>query len=225
VNVLVIAPHADDETLGMGGTIARHAADGDAVTVAIVTGHGEHAHPLWPESAWDTVRAEAREAMTILGVKDLVFEEVPAVLVAEQPVWQLNAVTARLLEQARPEILYVPFPYDLHKDHREIFHSMSVSWRPSSAVGRGVREIYCYEVLSETHWNIPYVEPGFLPTAFVDIGAHLETKLRALACYRSQLRASPDPRSLEAIRALAVLRGHQMSMSAAEAFVAVRLLR
>lgn len=225
VNVLVIAPHADDETIGLGGAIARHAAEGDVVTVAIVTGHGSEPHPLWPRATWDRVRAEARQAMAILGVRELLFEEVPAVLVAEQPAWQLNATTAKLVEHARPDVLYVPFPYDLHKDHREIFHSLSVSWRPSSPIGRGIREIYCYEVLSETHWNIPYVEPGFLPNAFVDISAHLDTKLRALACYESQLRPSPDPRSIEAVRALAVLRGHQMGMSAAEALVTVRLLR
>lgn len=225
VRVLVIAPHADDETIGLGGTIARHAAAGDEVTVAVVTGHGAEPHPLWPRSAWDRVRDEARRATALLGVKALVFEEVPAARVAEQPPWRLNQLTSSIVERAAPEVLYVPFPYDLHKDHRELFHSLSVAWRPSSAVGRAIREIYCYEVLSETHWNIPYVEAGFLPHAFVDISAQLETKMAALACYESQLRPSPDPRSPEAIRALAVLRGHQVGVAAAEALVAVRLLR
>lgn len=225
MRVLVIAPHADDETIGVAGTIARHVSDGDTVTVAIVTGHGESPHPLWPRDHWESVRAEAVQAARILGVEDLVFEDVPSALVADQPMWQLNATTARIVARAHPDVLYVPFPYDIHKDHREIFHSLSVSWRPSHAVGRAIREIYCYEVMSETHWNIPYVEPGFLPSAWVDISAHLETKMRALACYESQLRPSPEPRSLAAIRALAVLRGHQMGMAAAEAFVTVRLLR
>ena len=107
----------------------------------------------------------------------------------------------------------------------QIFHALSVSWRPTNNTGRQIKEIYCYEVLSETHWNIPYVEAGFLPTLWVDITDHLETKLKAMACYASQIRPSPDARSIEAVRAQAVLRGHQMSMHAAEAFVAVRLLR
>ena len=224
--VLIIAPHADDETLGMGGTIARHVDDGDRVTVAVLTGHGEEeAHPLWPRELWRRVRAEAARAMEVLGVDQLLFEEVPAAQVAEQPPWRLNALTGSLVEKVRPEILYVPFPFDLHKDHRELFHSLSVAWRTSSGSGRRIREIYCYEVQSETHWNIPYVEPGYLPTSFVDISDQLERKLRAAACYESQLRPAPDARSLEALEALAVWRGSLVGMKAAEAFVTVRTLR
>lgn len=226
MRVLVIAPHADDEALGMGGTIARYAKEGHDVTVAILTGHGEdQPHPLWPREAWDMIRAEAREAAAILGVKDLLFEEVPAILVSAQPIWQLNQVTDSIVQKVQPDILFVPFPFDLHKDHREIFHSLSVAWRPSSAAGRAIREIYCYEVQSETHWNIPYVEPGFLPNCWIDISDHLETKLEALACYQSQMRPSPDARSIDAIRALAAWRGSQMGMAAAEAFVTVRTLK
>lgn len=225
MNVLVVAPHADDETIGLGGTIARHVCDGDVVTIAIVTGHGKTPHPIWPKITWDRVRTEARAAIEVLGAQHLVFEEVPAVLVADQPVWQLNAIVAQIVERARPDVLYVPFPFDLHKDHREIFHSLSVAWRPLNAVSRAIRAIYCYEVLSETHWNIPYVEPGFLPNAWVDITDHVETKLRALSCYESQLRPSPDARSLEAVRSLASFRGHQVGVRAAEALVVVRLLR
>lgn len=225
MRILVIAPHADDETLGMGGSLSRFVAEGHKVTVAVVTGHGDGDHPLWPQSVWDTVRAEARRAMSVLGVKDLLFEEVPAAQVAETPVWKLNRVTESIVAKVQPEILYVPFPFDLHKDHREIFHSLSVAWRTSSETGRGIREIYCYETQSETHWNIPYVEAGFLPNCWVDISATLETKLEALACYESQIRPAPDARSIEAVKALAVWRGSQVGVTAAEAFVAVRLLK
>ncbi|MCP4203825.1 MAG: PIG-L family deacetylase [bacterium] len=209
----------------MGGTLARFAKEGHEVTVAVITGHGEADHPLWPQSVWETVRAEARQAMSVLGVKEPLFEEVPAALVAEEPVWKLNRITDALVSRVQPDALYVPFPFDLHKDHREIFHSLSVAWRPSSETGRGIREVYCYETQSETHWSIPYVEAGFLPTCWVDISETLETKLEAAACYQSQIRPEPDARSLEALRALAVWRGSQVGVKAAEAFVAVRLLR
>ena len=56
--ILVIAPHADDEVLGMGGTIARKVAEGDVVHVAVLTGQGKPPHPLWPARVWDEVRAE-----------------------------------------------------------------------------------------------------------------------------------------------------------------------
>ena len=222
--VLVVAPHADDETLGVGGTMAKLAAQGAEVHVAVVTGHGLEPHPLWPPGAWATVRAEAARAMDVLGVPHLHFEEVPAALVADQPVYQLNRTVAALVEKVQPEILFVPFLFDLHKDHREIFHAASVAWRTATATGRRIAQVYCYEVQSETHWNAPYLEAGFTPNTWCDIGDHLETKLRALACYESQMRPSPDARSIDAIRALAQWRGSQQHMAAAEAFVAVRLL-
>jgi len=179
--VLVVAPHPDDETIGVGGTIARHAAAGAHVTVAIMTGHGsEGAHPIWPEGHWDAVTQEAQRACDILGVADIVYANLPAVTIADMPLWKLNQATQKLLEQCNPTTLYVPFPNDLHKDHRELFHSFSIAWRPSSEVGRQVRDIYCYEVQSETHWNIPYVEAGFLPNTFVDVSDHMDQKLEAL---------------------------------------------
>ena len=144
--VLVVAPHADDETIGAGGTIARHVVGGDDVHVAIVTGHGDGPHPLWPPSVWDTVRGEAARAMAVLGVTQLHFEEIPAALVADQPVWKLNKTIGAILQKLEPEILYVPFPFDLHKDHRETFHSLSVAWRTSSPTGRKIKSVYCYEM-------------------------------------------------------------------------------
>jgi LmbE family N-acetylglucosaminyl deacetylase len=224
--ILVVAPHADDETIGMGGAIARHAREGHEVVVAVVTGHGDDGpHPLWPREVWDRVRDEARAACAVLGVAELLFEEVPAAMVGDQPLWKLNKVIGAIVERVAPDALYVPFPFDLHRDHREVFHSLSVAWRSSSAAGRKIRDIHCYEVQSETHWNAPYLEPGFLPTMWIDISDTLDRKLQALACYKSQIRPAPDARSVDAIRALAVWRGSQMGMHAAEAFVTVRSLR
>jgi LmbE family N-acetylglucosaminyl deacetylase len=221
--ILVVAPHADDETLGVGGTIARRAAEGCEVHVAVVTGHGSEPHPLRSRSLWDRVRGEARRAMDVLGAHRLHFAEVPAAQIADPPASQLDRTIGALIETIQPEVLYAPFAFDL-QDHREVCHALSTAWRPSIAMGRNVREVYCYEVQSQSHWNAPYVEGGFLPNTWVDVSGYLETKMRALACYESQLRPAPDARSVQAIRALAVWRGSQQGMAAAEAFVTIRLL-
>jgi LmbE family N-acetylglucosaminyl deacetylase len=210
----------------MGGTIARYAEEGHEVLVAVMTGHGEdEPHPIWPRETWDMIRAEAREAYEILGVKDVIFREIPAARVADQPVWKLNRITDEVLKSVCPDILYVPFPFDLHEDHRKLFHSFAVAWRPCSEAGSGIKEIYSYEVMSETHWNVPYVEPGFLPNVWIDISDHLEKKLEALKCFKSQILSAPHARSIEAIRALAVFRGAQAGVPAAEAFVTIRIIR
>jgi N-acetylglucosamine malate deacetylase 1 len=223
MKVLVVAPHADDETLGMGGTIAKYAAEGHDVVVAVLTGHGtENDHPLWPRKVWDTVRAELRDACAILGVSEVILEEVPAVMVAEQPVWKLNQITSRIVASVEPDILYVPFLNDLHKDHRECFHSFSVTWRPYTSLGKKIKEVLCYEVPSETHLSFPFVEQGFLPNGWVDVSGYLDLKLKALQCYRSQLQPHPSPRSAKSVEALAVWRGSQIGVAAAEAFILVR---
>lgn len=223
MKVLVVAPHADDETIGAGGTIARHVREGHDVTVAVMTGPGEGEHPIFPRTTWDVVRAEGQKACEVLGAK-LLFRELPAVLIPEQPVWEVNKEAWKVLDEVRPDILYVPFPFDLHLDHRALFYAFSVAWRPHSEVGQKVREVYAYETVSETHWNASYLEPGFLPNVFIDISDTLEQKMEAMACYASQVQPSPHFRSLEAVRALATLRGSQMSMRAAEAFVMIRKL-
>lgn len=224
MRVLVVAPHADDETVGAGGTIARHVREGDEVMVAVMTGPGPGRHPVLPHETWGTVRAEAAKAAQVLGVAEFVFRELPAVLVPDQPVWEVNREAAGVLEQYAPDVLYVPFPFDLHLDHRAIFYAFSVAWRPTTEVGRGVRAIYAYETPSETHWNPAYLEPGFTPNVFVDISEDLDVKLRALACYESQLSPFPHFRSLQAVEHQAGWRGAQMGMNAAEAFVGIRHL-
>lgn len=222
--ILVVAPHADDETLGVGGTIARRTAEGHEVHVAVMTEHARETHPPGPQSPWERTRAEARRALEVLGVHQLHFEEVPAALATDPPVGSLSHTIGALIEKIQPDVLYAPFPFELHQDHREVFHALSVAWRSSSAAGRKLRAIYCYEVQAGATSSGPHVDAGFTPNAWVDVSAHLDTKMRALACYESQLRPAPDARSLEAVRALAVWRGSQQNMAAAEAFVTIRLL-
>lgn len=223
MNVLVIAPHADDETIGCGGTMARYASEGHDVSVAILTGHGDDGpHPVFPQEVFDGIRAEAAKAHALLGVRRTLLREIPSVRVAEKPLWEVNRIVFEVFEEACPEVVLVPFQFDLHEDHRRIFAACSVAWRPSSAVGRKIRAVYAYETPSETHWNFANVEPGFMPNTYVDISDHLDTKVAALRCFASQIDPFPGARSIEALEALARFRGSQVHTAAAEAFVLVR---
>ena len=211
----------------MGGTIARYAREGHEVIVAVVTGHGDEGpHPLWPREVWDRVRAEARSACAVLGVKQLLFDEVPAAHGGRPAAVEAQSGHRR---DRRAASSRTRCSFRFRSTSTRTTATCSTRCRspggPSSAVGRKIREIHCYEVQSETHWNIPYVEPGFLPSTWMDIGDTLEVKLEALACYKSQIRPAPDSRSVEAVRALAIWRGSQMGLPAAEAFVTVRSLR
>jgi len=217
-DVLVIAPHPDDEVLGAGGTIARAAREGDRVTVAIVT-RGEP--DMFAPELVEQARREARDAHALLGVAETRFLDFPAVRLSQVPPHELNAAIGALVRELRPRTLFTPFRGDVHLDHRLVFDAVMVAARPGPDWRLG--ELYAYETLSETNWNAGRgVTAPFLPDCFVDITAHLREKLDAMRCYRSQLREFPEERSIEALEALARHRGATVGLPAAEAFMTIR---
>lgn len=217
-SVLVIAPHPDDEVLGVGGTIARLVAEGRDVFAAIVT-RGDAA--MFGEESVEKTRREANEAHELLGVtKSIFLDGFPAALLDTVPQHRLNSALAGVLEDVDPEVIFVPFVGDLHRDHQYIFQSLLVAARPHP--GRRLRSIYAYETLSETNWNAPPLTPGFAPNAYLEITSWMESKLAALRIYESQLRPWPHERSIEAVRALAQMRGATVGYEAAEAFMLIR---
>jgi len=216
-SVLVIAPHPDDEVLGCGGTIARLADDGHPVTVAIVT----KGTPLFPSSQVRRVRAEARQANRSLGVRQLLFLDLPVTTLHLMPEHKLNAVFSRLIARVKPQKVFLPFPGDRHEDHRQVFDAAMVALRPDGR-RHEVNRICCCETVSETHWAAPGLEPAFEPNWHVDITPTLDRKLSAMRLYASQLEEQIPARSITAIEALARFRGSVAGMAAAEAFWIVR---
>ena len=77
--------------------------------------------------------------------------------------------------------------------------------------------------MSETHWNAPHLEPNFTPNWVVDITDQIEVKLNAFSLYESQVHSFPAPRSIEALRALALFRGSQSGYGYGEAFHIIRM--
>lgn len=215
--LVVIAPHPDDETLGAGGTISRFAAEGVEVSVLIVSGH---LPPLYPQEAFDTTQREGEAAMTLMGVTRWEFLQIPATKVHETPVAELNGRIRRFVEDISPEMVLIPFP-DRHIDHRVIFDAAVVACRPVHRAAP--RVVLAYETLSETHWNVPGIEPAFVPEFFIDISDHMNTKQGALNAYASQVHDAPS-RSIDACTALARFRGSQNGCEYAEAFKVVRIV-
>ena len=214
---LVIAPHPDDEVLGAGGTMARLTDAGHEVFVAVVT---TGRPPAFSADATAQVRAEAERAHDHLGVRKSFWLDQPAAQLFETPHATLNAAIEDVVKDVAPTTLLVPFLGDVHIDHQLIFLSSMVAARPHQATYPKL--IMAYETLSETNWNAPYVTPNFVPNVFVDIEDSLSRKLDAMQMFASQVREPPHERSLDALRALAVLRGAAVHRPAAEAFVLVR---
>lgn len=215
--VVVVAPHADDECLGAGGTIALFARAGASVTVVTVCSDME---PVFAVGDRAMVQAEAREAHKVLGVEESIYFDYPTTEVNQVPVAELNARMLAVMDEHRPDIVLLPFP-DRHIDHRVVFESAIVSTRPYRD-GRHIKLTAMYETISETYWNVPGVEPTFSPHWTVDITNTLESKLEAFKRMPSRHAPFPGPRSVEALNGLAQLRGSQASCGYGEAFQFVR---
>ena len=223
MNLLVFAPHPDDEVLGCGGTMARYAERGDDITVCIVTSGQPPVFDddVIKENGWPhTLYPEIKKSHQLLNVKETVFLQCPAADLESVPRYRLNALISEVVQKAQPEIVFVPHFGDMQKDHALVSEAVMVAVRPKGS--SIVRKVYAYETLSETEWNIPHVSNAFLPNTFVEITTQLQKKLSAMECYQSQLSPFPNPRSLEAVEALAKLRGSNMGGNAAEAFTLIR---
>jgi len=216
--VLVIAPHPDDETLGAGGTIRKFADAGYDITVLTVA---VHMPPLYSAEVPETTTREARAAQEVLGVRNSIFLDKPAVFLGDIPTAEFNALILDQVAASTPDILLIPF-YDRHIDHRLIFDACMVAARPVGP-GRNISLVAAYETISETHWNAPHIEPNFTPNFCVDITEQIDAKLEAMSCFASQLHEFPGPRSVEALKALALFRGSQAGYGYAEAFHVIRM--
>ena len=215
-NILVVAPHPDDEMFGCGGTMARHCESGDCVEVVIVT---RGIPELWPDEVISQTRREARAANQFLGVKKVHFLDFPAPKLDQVPMHVLADSIRKVVLDVRPHMVYVPHRGDIHHDHQAVHRAVCVAVRPSPDYT--VERVLSYETPSETEWAASG-DDAFAPNVFVDISACLDRKLDAVSHYRSQLRPPPHPRSLETIKAMARLRGSVVCAEAAEAFVLVR---
>lgn len=216
--VLVIAPHADDETLGCGGAILRHRARGETVHWLLVTDI-QPDHPMGGVTAVQRdgeVRALAA-ALDFSGVHRL---GLPPAGLDRLALGDLVGAIGGVVRAVAPSLMYLPFPGDAHSDHEVVFRAASATTKwfryPS------VREIRLYETLSETNFGIDPTTAGFHPNLYVDVSAYLERKLAAFALFTSETQEPPFPRSPEAVRALALLRGSEAGLMAAEAFMVVK---
>jgi len=220
MNVLNIAAHPDDELLGQGGTIARHARAGDRVTTLIVC---EGSSVRYDAGSAPEIEAQSREAAEILGVADLRFLRMPEQGLDTLSLIEVSRKFEAVIAELQPELVYTHAAADLNRDHRILMEAVQVATRPYAAPS--VRELALFETSSSTEWGGEPLLPRFQPHLFVDITATLELKVRALQCYRREVRPWPHPRSAQAIRARAQYWGSQVGVEAAEPFQIVRMRR
>jgi LmbE family N-acetylglucosaminyl deacetylase len=157
-----------------------------------------------------------------LGVKEVLFEDFPAPALDQYPAHKMAEAIAKIIRNIKPETIYIPFRGDIHNDHKAIFDACMVAARPVG-MDYPVKKIFAYETMSETEWAYPFAGESFVPNKYEILSKeHFDRKLKAMEKYKSQLRSFPNPRSLEALEALAKYRGSTVSAERAEAFMVIR---
>ena len=216
-NILVIAPHMDDEVLGMGGTIARHVEHGDSVHVCFV------AHRIYEgnfdKTANQREMGHAKEAQKVLGYTDARFLNLNDERL-DVAIQDIIKPLESYIEEVKPQIVYSSFYGDNNQDHRAVFQAVRVAIRPFAKVA--VHHWYLYETPSSTDQSPPIIEAAFMPNHYVNISNLLAKKIEAFKCYETEMRKPPHPRSVEAVTALSVKRGSEIGMLKAEAFMNMR---
>ena len=213
--VLIIAPHGDDEVLGVGGTICKHINAGDYVTVAFIRRPFDERTTLQLQ---DTVLCKK-----VLNYQNSLYLNIDEKIIANDKVYLIREFDI-LFSQSNPSILYIPHNGDLHQDHRAIFEAVSSSSRVWSQ--SNIKKIFSYEIPSSTDQGYIRNFYPFIPNYYNSISQeHLVKKIEGMKCYRSEYVDNPmHPRSEQALVDYAKKRGRECRTPYAEAFNCLRYI-
>jgi len=207
MNVLVIAPHPDDEVLGMGGTIKKLSKKNKIILCVV----SEGTTAQYKNKKMIQVRRNScKKAAKILGITKIIFLDFPDMRLNLSHL-DINKKLEEIIEKYKPKIVYTAPKNDLNLDHQAVFDSTLVACRPKS----GIKQILCYEL--HGHTKVP-----FAPNVFENIEKEFSYKIKGFKMYKSENEKFPNSRSITAIENLAIQRGIQSGLKKAEAFELVQ---
>jgi LmbE family N-acetylglucosaminyl deacetylase len=219
MNVLVLAAHPDDELLGVGATLALHARAGDAVHAVVLA---EGATSRYERKMKVSLEEAGRRAAEELGLATIRFEQFPDQRLDTVPLVDVTQRIEAIVEEVKPEVVYTHFTDDVNLDHGVVARAAWTACRPYRFPG--VRRFAAFETPSSTEWGWPFQGETFAPNLYVEVTETLDAKVAALACYESELRDYPHPRSARAIRERAAYWGSLVGKTAVEPFMLLREL-
>lgn len=210
--LLIFSPHADDETLGAGGTLLKHQKEKDEIYwVNVTNAKIEYGYSAQEE---EQGKLETERVAKQYGVKRFIDLQMEPAGLDKYRTSELVQKFADIVKEVQPQIIYLPFPYDVHTDHRIVFdavYSCTKAFRYPS-----IEKVLCMEILSETDYAVS--DKGFVPNYFVDISEFMEEKISIMKEYKNEIKPSPFPRNEDAIRGLAKYRAAACNVEYAEAF-------
>lgn len=226
MDVLCVVAHPDDEVIGIGGTLARHAANGDDVHVCVLAETEVSRNETIDEEAAARQRRrrdQTRRACEILGVESVRFYSYPENEFDAVPLVDLVQTVEAELDRVEPTVAYTHHYGDLNVSHELTCRAVQTAARPLP--GTSVESVFAFETLSSSEWSVPDGRNGFEPTTFVDVTDVLDRKLDALAEHEDELRDRPHPRNVETVRQNARVWGAKCGLEAAEPLEVLRQVR
>ena len=204
--ILVLSPHTDDAELGCGGSLSKFFSQGHEILWVCFSTAEESLPQDFPPNA---LKKEFEEVLSYLGL------DKKNSLIMDYKVRKLSEVRQEVLENLVnirksfiPDIVIGPSLNDFHQDHGVVAQEMIRAFKTSCS-------ILCYEI----PWN--HVE--FKTQFFVKLNeSQIESKLKKLECYKTQLVAKRNYFTKDFIKGLARVRGAQINHDFAEAFEVVR---
>ncbi|MBP9853713.1 MAG: PIG-L family deacetylase [Candidatus Omnitrophica bacterium] len=219
--ILIVAAHPDDEILGCAGTVARFVKEG-AEAFTLILGEGKTSRDKKRDVSHkkeeiDLLRKEIKKANSLIGVQDVFIRDLPDNRFDQLDLLDVVKEVEEVKKKIKPDIIFTHHEHDLNIDHLVTFRAVMTATRPMK--DETVKELYSYEVMSSTEWRFPLT---FSPNTFVDISKFIDSKLKAMAMYESELCEYPHPRSLEGIKLVAQNWGMKTGVKYAEAFQLIR---
>lgn len=217
-NILIVAPHADDETLGCGGTILRLVNEGHNVHWLLVTG-------MSSESGFNSNQIDIRKneidkvsAMYKFTCRHELM--LPPAMLETLSKGEVIGPILSIVQKIKPDEVYTVYRNDAHSDHEIVYDAVMSACK--SFRSPFVKKVLAYETMSETDFGMKPEDRGFRPNVYVNISPYLDTKLNILEEFKSEVGEFPFPRSRKALESLAYIRGTQANCNAAEAFMLLK---
>lgn len=217
-NVLIVAPHPDDETLGCGGTILKYISKNIKFHWLIVT-------RITKEAGYSDSQIILRHKEINKIKKKYNFNSVTEMnfFTAKLDTYPLSLIIkeiSKVIKKIKPDTIFFPNRNDIHTDHRITFDAVIASTKSFNS--DFIKNLIVYETLSETHISMISDNNDFIPNLWIDIDKQINKKISIMKIYKSEFKNFPHPRSIDCIKSLAKLRGSEVNLRAAEAFKILR---
>jgi N-acetylglucosamine malate deacetylase 1 len=168
----------------------------------------------------DARRQAGLNCAELIGIESVEFEDYPNLRLYQESLLGLTQKIEARLDRWQLDIVYTHHSSDTNIDHRLVFDATLVAARPIP--GKSIASIRCFEIGSSTDYSVPSLGHPFLPNLDLDVTQWMDTWFQMVDFYGTEMRPAPFPRSKEVLAAGAILRGSEVGLARAEAFMEVR---